>query len=208
MLYDYLKKNYAPKDPIFVSDLRKSGIPMNTVRQQVMRLAEDGKLKRFDTGIYYLPAPSSSKSGASPSLMDVIDRKYLRDGKDCCGYMTGVAFANWIGITTQVPVAYEIATNKAKTGYKKTKLGRMNIILRQPRAAVSAENAKVLQILDLLKEIDLLAEIRPEECSQKILAYMRQTGLSFTDLQPYLLLYPDKIFRNLYETRLLYGVPA
>ena len=140
--------------------------------------------------------------------MKIIDCKYLRDRQACCGYLTGVAFANQIGMTTQVPMTYEVVTNKAKTEYKKTKLGRTNIILRKPRTAVNAANAKALQLLDFLKEIDLLAEVTGAELSQKIRAYMRRSGVLFEDLQPYLPLYPDKIFRNMYETGLLYGISA
>lgn len=105
-------------------------------------------------------------------------------------------------------MTYEVVTNKAKTEYKKTKLGRTNIILRKPRTAVNAANAKALQLLDFLKEIDLLAEVTGAELSQKIRAYMRRSGVLLEDLQPYLPLYPDKIFRNMYETGLLYGISA
>ena len=208
MLYDYLQQNYAPDEPILISDLKTIGIPMNTIRQQLKRLSDSGKLKRLDTGIYYLPKPSLFKSGTAPSLSDVIRCKYLREGQDCCGYLTGVAFANQIGMTTQLPMAYEIDTNKTKTKYKKTRLGRTDIILRQPRAKVTPANAKVLQLLDFLKEADLLAEIEGKDLSRKTLAYMRQNQVSFPDLKPYLSLYPDRIFRNLYEMGLLDGVSA
>ena len=208
MLYDDLQKNYALNEPILISEIKLDGVSMNNIRQQVKRLVDSGKLKRFDTGIYYLPAPSLFKSGTAPSIMKVIDCKYLREGQACCGYLTGVAFANQIGMTTQVSMTYEVVTNKAKTEYKKTKLGRTNIILRKPRTAVNAANAKALQLLDFLKEINLLAEVTGAELSQKIRAYMRRSGVLFEDLQPYLPLYPDKIFRNVYETGLLYGISA
>lgn len=208
MLYEYLQQNYAPSEPILISEIQMDGVSMNNVRQQIKRLTDSGKLRRFDTGIYYLPAPSLFKSGSAPSLAKVIECKYLRGGQDCCGYLTGVAFANQIGVTTQVPMIYEVVTNKATTECKKTTLGRTRILLRKPRAMVTAVNAKPLQLLDFLKEVDLLAEAKGRELSQRVLEYMRRSGVSFQDLEPYLPLYPDKIFRNMYETGLLYGASA
>ena len=208
MLYEYLQQNYALNEPILVSEIRLEGVSMNNIRQQIKRLTDSGKLKRFDTGIYYLPAPSLFKSGSAPSLTKVIECKYLRNGQDFCGYLTGVAFANQIGVTTQVPMIYEVVTNKATTECKKTTLGRTRILLRKPRAMVTAANAKPLQLLDFLKEADLLAEAKGQDLSQRILAYMRRSSLAFQDLEPYLSLYPDKLFRNMYETGLLYGISA
>lgn len=51
---------------------------------------------------------------------EVIRRKYLMDGDDCCGFVSGIMFANRIGLTTQVPGVYEICTNKATTDYRET----------------------------------------------------------------------------------------
>ena len=76
MLYDDLQKNYALNEPILISEIKLDGVSMNNIRQQVKRLVDSGKLKRFDTGIYYLPAPSLFKSGTAPSIVKVIDCKY------------------------------------------------------------------------------------------------------------------------------------
>ena len=123
MLYDYLKQNYALNEPILVSDLHIDGVPMNRIRQQISRLVESGRLKRFDTGIYYLPAPGPFRSGSAPSIARILERKYLRDGGKACGYLTGVCFASRIGVTAQVPMAYELASNRATTEYRTAKLG-------------------------------------------------------------------------------------
>ncbi len=208
MLYDYLQQNYAPNEPILLADIKLKDISMNTLRQQLKRLVDCGKLKRFDTGIYYLPASSIFKSGSMPSLDQVIRCKYLQTDRKVFGYLTGVAFANQLGLTTQVPTNYEIVTNKATTEYKTTKLGRSRIVLRKPRTQVNADNVKALQFLDLMKEIDLLAEAGGEERSACVMEYMRNSKLSFQSLQTFLPLYPDKVYRNLYETGLLHGISA
>ena len=54
-VYCYIEENYQPNEPIFMSDLNIQGIKPVSVRQQIKKLTESGKLKRFDTGIYYIP---------------------------------------------------------------------------------------------------------------------------------------------------------
>lgn len=56
-LYEYLISNYKPNEPIFVSDLQLSISDAN-LRQMINLLCDSGKIKRFDTGIYYLPKES------------------------------------------------------------------------------------------------------------------------------------------------------
>lgn len=202
MLYEYLQSNYSPNEPILASELQIEGINKNNLLQQLKRLTDAGKICRYGKGIYYLPAQSVFKSGTAPSAMKIIERKYLGSGQ---GYITGVAFANQIGATTQMPMVYEIATNKATSSYKKLMLGGNRIVLRKPRAKVTLENCLALQLLDLLKDVDLLAESPKEELRERLLAYMRKKGLTFKALQPFLPLYPDKIYKNLYETGLLSG---
>ena len=55
MLYGYIEQNYAQNEPIFISDLVNSGMKIEKVRNEVKSLTDGGKLKRYDTGIYYIP---------------------------------------------------------------------------------------------------------------------------------------------------------
>ena len=124
--------NYKANEPIFLSELNISGIKAVSVRQQMKKLTEDGRLKRFDTGIYYIPKKSMFRSGSVLSVDEVIRKKYLVDGVNRCGYLGGILFANQLGLTTQVPGVYEVYTNKATTEYRETKLANLRVILRKP----------------------------------------------------------------------------
>lgn len=53
-LYDYLLKNFEPNKPIFLSDVKTSGINYANIRKQMKNLVDSGKIKRFDSGIYFL----------------------------------------------------------------------------------------------------------------------------------------------------------
>lgn len=208
MFFDYLLNTYGTNEPIFVSDITYDGMTQNNIRQQIMNYAATGKLKRYDTGIYYIPKDSIFKSPPSLSQNSVIEKKYLYSGTERCGYISGINFANRIGITTQVPASCEVVTNKASKDYREATLASEKIIIRKPRVMIDESNYKSLQFLDLLKDIDLYSELEGKELNNKIKTYMEKSGLQFQQLEQYLSLYPDKIFRNMYKVGVLNGISA
>ena len=122
------------------------------------------------TGIYFIPKKSVFKSGSQLSLNDVIQCKYLQDETGLCGYISGVDFANQLGLTTQVPMKKEIVTNKATKDYREVMVGNAKVILRKPKVVVNEENYKVLQFLDLMKDIDLVSELTGIALKEKLLS--------------------------------------
>ena len=68
-VYSYIENNYKPNEPIFLSELNIPGMKAVSVRQQMKKLTESGRLKRFDTGIYYIPKKSMFRSGSSLSAL-------------------------------------------------------------------------------------------------------------------------------------------
>ena len=205
-VYEYLRRSYADNEPIFLTDIRVPGINDVSVRQQLKKLTTDGRLKRFDTGIYYFPKKSMFRSGSMLSVEEVIKRKYLMDGTERCGYVGGMLFANQLGITTQVPMEYEIYTNKATTEYRETRLVNLRIILKKPYVKIDEQNADTLQFLDLLKEVADVSELEGTELTDRLLDYMRKKKIGFESMKKYLSYYPVRIYKNMYEVGLLNGV--
>ena len=143
MLSDYLKDMYGENEPIFVADIKYGDTPMNSIRQQVKKLTDEGYLKRYDTGIYFIPKKTIFKSGSQLSRNKVIEKKYLlQDGKRC-GYVSGVLFANQLGLTTQVPVSCEVVSNKATNDVRRVKLASSMITVRKPRVKVTEQNFRL-----------------------------------------------------------------
>jgi hypothetical protein len=207
-VYDFLRQNYTDNEPIFLSDISIPGIKDVSVRQIMKKLILDGRMKRFDTGIYYFPKASMFQSGSAPSVEEVIKKKYLTEGRKQCGYLGGILFANQIGITTQVPAVYEVYTNKATTDYRETRLADLRVILRKPYVPVNDQNVNTLQFLDLLKEIDDISELNGQELTNRLLRYMKGKKIRFESMNRYLSYYPERIYKNMYEVGLLNGVSA
>ena len=205
-VYEFLRQNYSDNEPIFLSDLSIPGMKDVSVRQQLKKLPIDGRLKRFDTGIYYFPKKSMFRSGSVLSVEEVIKKKYLLDGTRRCGYMSGMLFANQIGITAQVPMVYEVYTNKATTDYRETQLANLRVILKKPYVVIDEQNADTLQFLDLLKEIVDVSELDGKELTERLLDYMKKKKIVFETMKQYLSYYPERIYKNMYEVGLLNGV--
>ena len=205
-VYSYIKNNYGENEPVLLSDLNIPGMTDVAVRQTVKKLVDEEKLKRFDTGIYYIPRKTVFRSGSTLSMNDVIRKKYLMEGGSVCGYIGGLLFANRLGLTTQVPALYEVYTNKASKEYRETKLGNIRVTVRRPYCTVTQENVSTLQFLDLLKDVEDISELEGNELTLRLVDYMKKKNITFEGMKPYLPEYPIRIYRNMYEAGLLCGI--
>ena len=205
-VYSFLKERYKDNEPIFLSDLSIAGMKEVAVRQQLKKLVEEGRLKRFDTGIYFIPKKSMFKSGSTLSVDEVIRKKYIVDGNGRCGYVCGILLANKLGLTTQVPMAYEVCSNKATTNYRDTQIAVIPVIHIKPYVEVNTNKARALQFLDLMREVIDISELEGNELTDRLIDYLKKKNMGFESLKPYLKFYPDKIYKNMYEAGLLNGM--
>ena len=204
-LYEYLLDNYKENEPIFLVDIQIDGMTRTNVRQQIKKLADMGKVKRFDNGIYFLPKKTFFKSGSQLAPEKVLECKYLRDKDKRCGYVSGLMFFNQMGLTTQIPMMYEVVSNKATNDYRETSLAKSRVIVRKPKVPVTEKNYKVLQFLDMLKDVDLYSEVTGKQLQDRLYCYMDDANLSISEMEPYFSYYPDKLYKNLVETRVIYN---
>lgn len=203
-LYEYLLDNYKENEPIFLADLQVDGMTRTNVRQQIKKLTDTGKVKRFDNGIYFLPKKTIFKSGSQLAPEKVLECKYLRDKDERCGYVSGLMFFNQMGLTTQVPMMYEVVSNKATNDYRETSLAKSRVIVRKPKVPVTEKNYKTLQFLDMLKDVDVYSEVTGKPLQDRLYRYMDDANLSISEMEPYFAYYPDKLYKNLVETRVIY----
>ncbi len=204
-LYEYLVNNFKLNEPIILSDLKVDGMSYVNLRQQMKKLVDDGKVKRYENGVYYLPKPSkfNLEVGLNPEI--VLEYKYLKnDGKNC-GYISGLLFYNLMGLTSQVPALYQIVTNKATSNYRETNVGKSRVIIKKPRTTVTEDNYKILQFLDLILDIDIYSEVEGKELNNRLSKYMRDMNISVADMKAYFKYYPDKLYKNLVETEVIYN---
>jgi len=69
---------------------------------------------------------------------------------------------------------------------------------------VTEKNYKALQFLDMLKDVDVYSEVTGKPLQDRLYRYMDDANLSISEIEPYFAYYPDKLYKNLVETRVIY----
>ncbi len=201
MVFDYIIENYKNGEPIFLCEL--PGASRDYIRQEMKRLVDEGRLERLYNGVYYLSYMTILGTKGKISMDKYIEKKYLIvDGKTV-GYVTGLQIANKYGFTTQNPSCYEICSNEATTKQRKFEIDGNTILVYKPVADVTEKNRSALQFLDLMSMIDKYSEISGAERLSKLKKYVSAVKLDFQTVKEYLPLYPDKVYRNIYEGGLM-----
>lgn len=201
MLLEYLKERYRENEPIFVSDIELDVTDTN-LRQMFKVLCDSGKIVRYDTGIYYMKGASRLSGGVSLSAAEVAKYKYIARNQHVDGYYSGFTFANQLGLTAQVPYTLEIVSNHASAKCREVHVKNQKIILRKPRTEVTDENYRELQLLDLLKDLDRYVDNDMAAAAERLIAYVRAFGIRQAQVDRYIDLFPDRVYRSIYETRL------
>ena len=202
MLYDYIITNYQKDEPIFLAEL--PGKSSASVRQEMKKLTDEGKLERLYNGVYYIAYRTILGTKGKVSIDKFIQKKFLEANGEVSGYITGIQLANMYGFTTQNPSCYEVCSNEASTKQRKLDIEGRQIIVYKPVVDISKENKGSLQFLDLMSTIDKYSEIKGDEFTEKIKAFIAMVDVDFEQVKKYLSLFPDKVYRNIYQGGLMH----
>lgn len=201
MIYDYIINNYKNGEPILISELPASS--KDYLRQEMKKLVDEGKLERLYNGVYFLPYLTILGTKGRMSIDKYIDKKYLCINGKTIGYITGLQLANKYGFTTQNPSCYEICSNEATTKQRKMNVDGSTIIVYKPVVSITDNNKSALQFLDLMSVIDKYSELYGPELVTKLKKYVESVKVDFNTVKEYIKLYPDKVYKNIYEGGLM-----
>lgn len=204
MLYDFLVQNFDQGEPIFISDVKINGMSEVNLRQQFKVLTDAGRLMRYENGIYYIPKVTRVKGAEGPTADTVAYRKYISRNDTVDGYYSGHTFANQLGLSTQVPYKVEIVSNNIAAKKREINIGKRVYVVRRSGVHVTEENYRVLQLLDLLKNLDDYADEMNNETAERLAEYVRRCNMKREDIDKYIVHFPDSTYRYFYEMRLEY----
>ena len=202
MLYDYLVSHYKKGEPIFIEDIHIEGMNRPNFCQQLKTLTDNGKLKRYEKGIYYLPKETLLKAASGPSSETIAKYKYISRNGITNGFFSGSTFANELGISLQVPSKKEIVSNNIAAIVREIAIGKQNFIVRKTNIPINADNVHTLQLLELLKNLDAYIDGNYEDAKAKIYDYILRNQIGKSDIDRYIRIFPDKTFRFYYEMRI------
>ena len=204
MLKTYLMENYGYNEPIFLNELSVEGLSKNAIRQSVKRLTANGFLERYDSGIYYIPKSGGllGKSYLDPTV--VIMRKYVESKSNQYGYITGLSFANQLGLTTQMPAVIEIVTNREATNGRTVFLGNQRVRVKRSVIAVSDSNAELLQFLDSVGQAEKYTELTLDETVNRLIAYTKKKQFTKNQLSKVIPALTEATAKKLIEWGMIY----
>ena len=201
MLYEYILDNYQKDEPIFLNEL--PGKSKESIRQEMKKLTDEGKIERLYNGVYYLSYKTILGTKGKMSFEKFLEKKYLNSNGNISGYITGIQLANLYGFTTQNPSCYEVCSNEATTKQRKLDIDGRQVIVYKPVVNITKENIGSLQFLDLMSTIDKYSEIDGEEYTRKLRYFIHEIKVDFELVKQYISLYPDRVFRNIYQGGLM-----
>ena len=196
MIYDYILNNYKNGEPILISELPSSS--KDYLRQEMKKLVDEGKLERLYNGVYFLPYLTILGTKGRISIDKYLDKKYLYVNGKTSGYITGLQLANKYGFTTQNPSCYEATTKQ-----RKMNVDGSTIIVYKPAVNITENNKFALQFLDLMSVIDKYSELYGSALIKKLKKYTESVKVDFKTVKEYIKLYPDKVYKNIYEGGLM-----
>ncbi len=200
MVLEYLKEYYGPGEPIFAGNIDIPNMSAEDLRYHLKKLTDEGKIRRFDAGIYYFPKSGILDQEMPLGVDDVVIHKYINRKGKRVGYYSGHTFANRIGLSTQVPFVEEITSNYAPAPVRKLIIHGRRFIIRRPIVEITDENVLVLQFLDCLKDIEKCAEEESDMCGAILSRYAKENNITKSKIDRFIAGYPLKVYRAIYET--------
>lgn len=145
-------------------------LPPAAVAQTLSRLARQGKLERLSKGIYYRSRQTSfGKSRANPATLQML----LPKGNKA--FPSGIAAANMLGFTTQMPRQKEIATSAQSLPRKL--IGQDTILHTRRPAHWNKISEEMAAWLDFLRNAGKTSELAPEETARRAMALLAENRL-------------------------------
>lgn len=96
-----------------------------------------------------------------------------------------------------------MCSNEASTRQRRLKIDGNAIVVYKPVTKITDENKIALQFLDLMSVIDKYSGVTGKELVNKLRKYVNQVGLDFNLVKKYISLFPDRVYRNIYEGGLM-----
>ena len=158
------------------------GLPFTAVAQALSRLARRGTIDRLSKGIYYCSRQTAlGKSLPNPVALQALLPRHSKV------FPSGIAAANLLGFSTQIPKQKEVATSAPSLPRKL--IGADTIIhTRRPEAWIGLSETDAA-VLDFLRRAGRTSELSPKETIKRTIAILSEKGrferlLKIADSEP------------------------
>ena len=193
--YNMIKECFGYDEPILASDI-EAMFPLRSrpwIDKAIKTMVDENQLRRFSTGVYYIPR----KTPFGDSLLNpqkVIAKKYIKNGNETYGYVSGTSLLNMLGLTTQVPNLLTVVTNNESSRGRKIAIGNQSVYVMKSSTEITKENCAALQFLEAVKLVDLneLDEIERYNLEK----YIDDNNVTLTMVSKYCSFFPDYVSKR------------
>lgn len=159
-----------PVDYIFTySDFDIEVSSKDAVVKALNRMAASGKISKLSKGKFY--KPRKTQFGALQPSPYQIAKDFLEQNGELVGYITGYSAYSSLGLTTQIPSALQIGTNKYRRAIKR---GMYNISFIVQPNKITQKNIELLRILDAIRFIKEIPATTPDEACSRLISIISQ----------------------------------
>ncbi len=141
----------------------------DAVVKALNRMAVSGKISKLAKGRFY--KPRKTQFGALRPSPYQIAKDFLEQNGELVGYITGYSAYNSLGLTTQIPSALQIGTNKYRRAIKR---GMYNISFIVQPNKITKKNIELLRILDAIRFIKEIPATTPNEACSRLISIISQ----------------------------------
>lgn len=194
--YNMIKECFGYDEPILASDI-EAMFPDRSrpwIDKTIKTMVDKNQLKRFSIGVYYIPRTTLfGDSLLNPQK--VIAKKYIKNGSETYGYVSGTTLLNSLGLTTQVPNMITVVTNNESSRGRKVAVGNQSVYVIKSSAEITKENCSALQFLEVVKLVDLnnLDEVERYNLEK----YIEDNNISLSLVSKYCSFFPDYVSKRL-----------
>ncbi len=193
--YNMIKDSFGYDEPIFASDI-ESMFPERSrpwIDKTIKAMIDKKLIRRFSTGVYYIPR----KTLFGDSLLNpqkVISKKYLRNGLETYGYISGTALLNSLGLTTQVPNMITVVSNNESSRGRKVAVGNQSLYVIKSSTQVTSDNCAALKLLEAIRLIDLNDIDEIGRCNLE--KYIEDNSITLEMVSKYCSFFPDYVSKR------------
>ena len=200
----HLIETFGCNQPFAISEITYKDYSQIWIYKSVAELCKKGEIVHLDRGVYYIP--KKNKYGIVPfDPMKIIEKKYIKDNENVQGFYSGKYLLYQLGISKINPKTIEIYSNNETQRSKVVNICGKRLLLHKPRTKIDKFNASVLCFLELMNGIDI--ETLDEYKRKLITDYIAENRITQKQITKYISFFPDKTWRNLIESEVIYRVP-
>lgn len=198
-----LKEKFGTTKPIFTNEiLELFGQYSKVYVFDLIKKAEKNKeLIKFDKGIYYVPEMTSF-GFSSISVEDVIRKKYITNGEDVYGIISGSALNKGFGLATKDENIIEVVSNNEISSKRIFELHGKKIVLRRSFCQITKENHRLYTLLQVFYQFDSKSNSYEELC-ESALRYANAFAITKGQILSMVLNFPKKTAVQLVKSDIL-----